>query len=70
MNEGSRAEKEDERLEEACAEISREVYKATAVLERLETEGLITGNGHHARQLLARTAADEIRKRWRPSGSR
>jgi phosphotransacetylase len=52
-------------LAEAQAEISCTVYAATALLERLETEGLILGNGHHARQKLAQMAADDLKARWR-----
>jgi len=51
-------------LEEAMAFISNRVYEATAIIEQLEGAGLISGNGHHARQKLAGLAAEEIKKRW------
>jgi len=44
--------------------ITTHVYEATALLEQLEAAGLISGNGHHARQKLAQLAALEIRERW------
>lgn len=52
-------------LEKAEAELSKAVYAATDLLERLEAEGFIVGNGHHARQKLAAAAVAELRARWR-----
>lgn len=40
-------------LEKALADISNEVYAASGMIEQLEHEGKISGNGHHKRQELA-----------------
>jgi hypothetical protein len=53
--------------EQAEAEISKAVYEATAIFERLEGQGLIMGNGHHARQKLAQAAVEDLRSRWKNS---
>jgi phosphotransacetylase len=52
-------------LEEASAEVSKAVYAATAAFERLEGDGLIMGNGHHARQKLAQAAVEDLKARWK-----
>lgn len=52
-------------LEEACAELSARVYEATTLLERLEGAGHLLGNGHHARQEIARLAVGALKSRWR-----
>lgn len=54
-------------LEEACSQMSNAVYASTALFEQLEGAGLIFGNGHHARQLVAQFAVKEIRERWNKS---
>lgn len=51
-------------LGEAEADLSNAVYAATELLERLEGAGLLSGNGHHARQSLAEHAVQELRRRW------
>ena len=51
-------------LEDAQHEIQRRVYEATAIIEQLEGAGLLSGNGHHARQKIAEVASEEIKKRW------
>ena len=51
-------------LKDAETELSAQVYKATAILEQLESAGLILGNGHHMRQALAENAVELLRKRW------
>lgn len=51
-------------LDEACSRISADVYSSTQLFEQLEASGLILGNGHHARQLVAQFAVKEIRERW------
>lgn len=43
----------EQRLNAAMAHIEKMVYQATAVMEALEAEGRIRGNGHHARQAIA-----------------
>lgn len=53
-----------DQMEEFEAEISRSVYKATELLERLEIAGFLVGNGHHMRQAVAKFATDMIRDRW------
>lgn len=51
-------------LEDAQASISAAVYAATALLEVLEHAGKCSGNGHHARQVLAGMAEAELASRW------
>lgn len=53
-------------VDEAAAKISNEVYKATAMFERLEMQGLVIGNGHHMQQRVAEFAASLVRERWAP----
>lgn len=50
--------------EEAQARIQTEVYKATALFERLEMDKRILGNGHHIRQKIAEFAASLVAERW------
>ncbi len=52
-------------LDEACARISSDVYRATELFDRLEGAGLIDGNSHHARQKLATAAVESLRARWK-----
>lgn len=52
-------------LEEAKDNLYDAVYIATSLLERLENAGKCRGNGHHARQKLARIAVEELETRWR-----
>lgn len=56
-------------LEDACVEISNAVYESTAILERLEGQGHLLGNGHHARQKLAAAAVEDLKSRWKGSDS-
>lgn len=51
-------------LDDAKSDLSKAVYAATDIIERLEGAGLIAGNGHHLRQELARHAVDVLEKRW------
>lgn len=51
-------------LAAASARLANEVYAATALLERLQSAGLLSGNGHHARQKAAAAAVEELRARW------
>ena len=53
-------------LEEASAELSRRVYEAAILFERLEGAGKVFGNGHHAAQKLAAFAVDDLKARWLP----
>ena len=46
------------------AELSNRVYAAACYLEELEHLGLVYGNGHHAAQMLARMAQNELAARW------
>lgn len=50
--------------EEAKRKISVAVYAATGIVERLEAEGVIIGNGHHIRQKIAAMAAELVAERW------
>lgn len=52
-------------LEEAQHLIEQRVYDATALIENLENAGKVFGNGHHARQNLARMAKSELTTRWK-----
>jgi acetoin utilization deacetylase AcuC-like enzyme len=52
-------------VEQASAEISKAVYAATAIMEKLEAAGHLKGNGHHARQKLATAAAEDLKSRWK-----
>lgn len=51
-------------MKSAMNEISNAVYQASKIIEQLEGAGKVLGNGHHARQNIAKFAADEIMKRW------
>lgn len=55
---------QDMTVEEAEAAVINSVYEATQLIERLESRGKVVGNGHHARQKLARYAGDELKARW------
>ena len=44
--------------------IERSVYEATKLIEQLERAGKVSGNGHHARTKLAKSAGDELVSRW------
>lgn len=52
-------------LEDALQQLSNSVYTNTALIEKLEGQGLVDGNGHHARQYLAVEAQVTLLKRWR-----
>lgn len=52
-------------LSEAQIRIQVNVYKATAIFEVLEGDGLVTGNGHHMRQQIAKAASDLVAERWK-----
>ena len=52
-------------LEEAKLYIGKMVYEATKVIEILENCGKCLGNGHHARQKLAKVASQELEDRWK-----
>ena len=52
----------------AETEVFQLVYDATAMIERLESVGRITGNGHHIRQDIAKYAADKLAERLREAG--
>lgn len=51
-------------LEQAEGEISRKVYEACQLFERMENRRKVRGNGHHMAQQLAKQAADLMRERW------
>ena len=56
----------DPQLVDAQAVIYKRVYEATVShLEKLETKGLITGNGHHLAQQLAEQAKQLVGERWK-----
>jgi len=44
--------------------LSNAIYKAAGVIEECERQGLVRGNGHHARQHLCRLAIEELASRW------
>ena len=50
--------------DEARQLVATAVYDATKIIERLQSAGKLSGNGHHARQQLAEHAADELASRW------
>ena len=52
-------------LEDAKAALANAVYEASYLLERLEYAGKVNGNGHHARQAVAKFATDELESSWR-----
>lgn len=66
LNRGSVFNFDDDQLtlEQAENELQKAVYEATAILEKLERAGQVSGNGHHARQKLAQMAVEELRSRW------
>jgi hypothetical protein len=51
-------------LDEAEAQLSSAVYDACALFERLETRGLVRGNGHHLQQAVAHFAVEKLKERW------
>lgn len=51
-------------IEDACCHLANAIYKASALIEQLERAGKVSGNGHHARQTLAKQATEELRCRW------
>jgi hypothetical protein len=55
-------------LEEACAELSAAVYNAAQLVEQLEGQGKVIGNGHHARQSIASFAVEDLKARWAKKG--
>lgn len=65
MRQVTRAQVEAMTLEEIQEIIEMNVYEATAILEKAEQAGLCWGNGHHARQKLAKIAAAEVATRWK-----
>lgn len=56
-------------LEQAEAEISRKVYEACLLFERMENRSKVRGNGHHMAQQMAKQAADLMRERWIDGGA-
>ena len=54
-------------LEDALVEIGAAVYRATYLIEALESVGKVRGNGHQARQVVAAYAGEELRQRWKDS---
>lgn len=46
-------------------ELECKVYEATKILEELEREGLVFGNGHHMRQAIAAEAVEMLKLRWK-----
>lgn len=49
----------------AEAEMANAVYAASVeIFERLESQGRIRGNGHHAAQKVSDFARDQITDRW------
>jgi hypothetical protein len=51
-------------LKDAQVEISNKIYEATRLIEELEYAGKVSGNGHHARQKIAKFATDDLAERW------
>lgn len=54
----------DETLSDFQNEMTNRIYDASYLIEHLERRGLVHGNGHQARQIIAKFASDEIEKRW------
>lgn len=52
-------------FEDAAGVLYRRVYEAAKPIEELQDQGLVDGNGHHARQKIAQAAVKELRSRWR-----
>ena len=50
--------------EQALAEVGNAIYRAALIFEKLEHDGLIVGNGHHAAQNLADQARCMLEQRW------
>ena len=56
----------DMSLKQAETEVRNEIYKTAMVLiERLESRGLINGNGHHIAQAIAENAVGRLYARWK-----
>lgn len=53
------------KLELALAEISNQVYLATSMIEDLESQQDLIGNGHHLRQELALRAQVLVFNHWK-----
>jgi hypothetical protein len=51
-------------LADAEAELSKEVYRASLLFERLEGVQSVRGNGHHMAQSMAEKAVELLRERW------
>ena len=51
-------------LERAQTLLSNAVYDAAALIEKLEQAGKARGNGHHARQRIAKLACEDLASRW------
>jgi len=51
-------------LQEVEEALQRFFYQAGLVWERLESRGLISGNGHHMAQKLAEAQVAELKDRW------
>lgn len=49
---------------EAETALSNSIYEASALIERLQYAGKISGNGHHARQAIVKHAVAELFMRW------
>ena len=50
--------------EEACNEISNEVYEASRLIETMECCRKVQANGHVLRQKIAQFASDLMDSRW------
>ena len=46
-------------------ELENAVYKATRIIEDLEGQGKVIGNGHHIRQQISAFAVRMLISRWR-----
>jgi len=51
-------------LAKAETDLTNNVYEAVKLLEQLQFENKLDGNGHHARQAIAQFAVAELRARW------
>lgn len=56
-----------EEKQRIAVEIEQAVLDATRIIERLEAEGRIVGNGFHIRQDIARYAKEKFLERCRES---
>ena len=64
FDEVNRQTYEEQKYEAVEAEIIKTIYQAALIFEKLEANGLISGNGHHVAQKMAETARLELEKRW------